>query len=112
MREIRKITSLARRALLINRSWNGKHHYQVISAAETIILPSLIGIICSTGLVGNILIVFTIIRYNTSIPRQRVMKLTKMVLALVIVFVWELPEASPEVHKHGSKDGRTGCQPH
>ncbi|XP_040409250.1 melanin-concentrating hormone receptor 2 isoform X2 [Cygnus olor] len=62
MREIRKITSLTRRALLINRSWNGKHHYQVISAAETIILPSLIGIICSTGLVGNILIVFTIIR--------------------------------------------------
>uniref|UniRef100_A0A8C5UHK7 G-protein coupled receptors family 1 profile domain-containing protein n=1 Tax=Malurus cyaneus samueli TaxID=2593467 RepID=A0A8C5UHK7_9PASS len=28
-------------------------HCQVISAAETIILPSLIGIICSTGLVGN-----------------------------------------------------------
>ncbi|NXN64441.1 MCHR2 protein, partial [Himantopus himantopus] len=47
---------------LFNRSWSGWHHYQVISAAETIILPSLIGIICSTGLVGNILIVFTIIR--------------------------------------------------
>uniref|UniRef100_A0A8C5UFA7 G-protein coupled receptors family 1 profile domain-containing protein n=1 Tax=Malurus cyaneus samueli TaxID=2593467 RepID=A0A8C5UFA7_9PASS len=38
---------------LINRSWSGWHHCQVISAAETIILPSLIGIICSTGLVGN-----------------------------------------------------------
>ncbi|NXE88640.1 MCHR2 protein, partial [Menura novaehollandiae] len=47
---------------LTNRSWSGWHHYQVISAAETIILPSLIGIICSTGSVGNIRIVFTIIR--------------------------------------------------
>ncbi|KFV90530.1 Melanin-concentrating hormone receptor 2, partial [Fulmarus glacialis] len=47
---------------LFNRSQSGWHHYQVIGAAETIILPSLIGIICSTGLVGNILIVFTIIR--------------------------------------------------
>ncbi|KAM9637410.1 LOW QUALITY PROTEIN: melanin-concentrating hormone receptor 2 [Morphnus guianensis] len=45
-----------------NRSWSGWHHYQVIGAAETIIHPCLIGIICSTGLVGNILIVFTIIR--------------------------------------------------
>ncbi|CAM9952528.1 unnamed protein product [Bubo scandiacus] len=36
--------------------------YQVISAAETIILPSLIGVICSTGLGGNILIAFTVIR--------------------------------------------------
>ncbi|NXD71861.1 MCHR2 protein, partial [Eolophus roseicapillus] len=47
---------------LFNRSWSGWYHYQVIGAAETIILPSLIGIICSTGLVGNILTVFTIIR--------------------------------------------------
>ncbi|NXL09540.1 MCHR2 protein, partial [Mesembrinibis cayennensis] len=47
---------------LFNISWSGWHHYQVIGAAETIILPSLIGIICSTGLVGNIFIVFTIIR--------------------------------------------------
>ncbi|KAM6280724.1 melanin-concentrating hormone receptor 2 [Porphyrio hochstetteri] len=45
-----------------NRSWHGWHHYQDIGAAETIILPSLIAIICSSGLVGNILIVFTIIR--------------------------------------------------
>uniref|UniRef100_A0A8C0AUV2 Melanin concentrating hormone receptor 2 n=1 Tax=Buteo japonicus TaxID=224669 RepID=A0A8C0AUV2_9AVES len=45
-----------------SRSWSGWHHYQVIGAAETIILPCLIGIICSTGLVGNILIAFTIIR--------------------------------------------------
>ncbi|CAM5132027.1 melanin-concentrating hormone receptor 2 [Natator depressus] len=48
--------------VLFNRSWSGGHYYQVISAAETIILPSLIGIICSMGLVGNILIVFTILR--------------------------------------------------
>ncbi|CAM4532738.1 unnamed protein product [Lepidochelys olivacea] len=48
--------------VLFNRSWSGGHYYQVISAAETIILPSLIGIICSMGLVGNILIVFTIVR--------------------------------------------------
>ncbi|XP_027487852.1 LOW QUALITY PROTEIN: melanin-concentrating hormone receptor 2 [Corapipo altera] len=45
---------------LIERSWSGWH--KVISAAETIILPSLIGIISSTVLVGNILIVFIIIR--------------------------------------------------
>uniref|UniRef100_A0A8C8VIJ3 Melanin-concentrating hormone receptor 2 n=1 Tax=Pelusios castaneus TaxID=367368 RepID=A0A8C8VIJ3_9SAUR len=48
--------------VLFNKSWSGEHYYQVISAAETIILPSLIGIICSMGLVGNILIVFTIAR--------------------------------------------------
>ncbi|KAM9297150.1 melanin-concentrating hormone receptor 2 [Morus bassanus] len=47
---------------LFHRSWSGWHHYQVIGAAETIILPSLTGIISSTGLVGNILIVLTIIR--------------------------------------------------
>ncbi|KAF1396486.1 Melanin-concentrating hormone receptor 2, partial [Spheniscus humboldti] len=47
---------------LFNRSWSTWHHYQVIGAAETIILPSLIWIICSTRLAGNILIVFTIIR--------------------------------------------------
>ncbi|KAM9196734.1 LOW QUALITY PROTEIN: melanin-concentrating hormone receptor 2 [Mergus octosetaceus] len=47
-----------------NKSWNGKHHYKVISAA-TNVLPSLIGIICSAGLAGNILIVFTIISYRT-----------------------------------------------
>ncbi|XP_034622898.1 melanin-concentrating hormone receptor 2 [Trachemys scripta elegans] len=49
-------------SVLFNKSWSGGHYYQVISAAETIILPSLIGIICSMGLVGNILIVFTIVR--------------------------------------------------
>ncbi|KAM9156673.1 melanin-concentrating hormone receptor 2 [Pangshura tecta] len=48
--------------VLFNKSGSGGHYYQVISAAETIILPSLIGIICSMGLVGNILIVFTIVR--------------------------------------------------
>ncbi|XP_026699940.1 melanin-concentrating hormone receptor 2 [Athene cunicularia] len=47
---------------LFNSSWSGWHLYQVISAAETIILPSLIGVICSTGLGGNILTVFTVIR--------------------------------------------------
>ncbi|XP_074844940.1 melanin-concentrating hormone receptor 2 [Carettochelys insculpta] len=47
---------------LFNKSRSGGHYYQVINAAETIILPSLIGIICSMGLVGNILIVFTIVR--------------------------------------------------
>uniref|UniRef100_A0A7M4DVX9 Melanin concentrating hormone receptor 2 n=1 Tax=Crocodylus porosus TaxID=8502 RepID=A0A7M4DVX9_CROPO len=54
---------------LFNKSWSGGHYYQMISAAETIILPSLIGIICSTGLIGNILIVITIIRTKKkSIP--------------------------------------------
>ncbi|XP_020853929.1 melanin-concentrating hormone receptor 2 [Phascolarctos cinereus] len=46
----------------LNLSQSREFSYQSISMAETIILPSLIGILCSTGLVGNILIVFTIIR--------------------------------------------------
>ncbi|XP_074046321.1 melanin-concentrating hormone receptor 2 [Macrotis lagotis] len=46
----------------LNLSQSREFVYQSISTAETIILPSLIGILCSTGLVGNILIVFTIIR--------------------------------------------------
>ncbi|XP_051849252.1 melanin-concentrating hormone receptor 2 [Antechinus flavipes] len=46
----------------LNLSQSREFSYQSISTAETIILPSLIGILCSTGLVGNILIVFTIIR--------------------------------------------------
>ncbi|XP_027709567.1 melanin-concentrating hormone receptor 2 [Vombatus ursinus] len=46
----------------LNLSRSREFSYQSISTAETIILPSLIGILCSTGLVGNILIVFTIIR--------------------------------------------------
>ncbi|KAM8809916.1 LOW QUALITY PROTEIN: melanin-concentrating hormone receptor 2 [Eudromia elegans] len=41
--------------VLFNTSWNGRYHHWVISATET--LTSLIGIICSTGLVGNIIIV-------------------------------------------------------
>ncbi|KAM6207031.1 LOW QUALITY PROTEIN: melanin-concentrating hormone receptor 2 [Sarcoramphus papa] len=61
---------------LFNRSWSG-HHYRVIGAAETVILPSLIGIICSTGLVGNILIVFTIIRtWKKTIPDICICNLT------------------------------------
>ncbi|KAB0389665.1 hypothetical protein E2I00_015097, partial [Balaenoptera physalus] len=36
--------------------------YQTLSMVDTAILPSMVGIICSMGLVGNILIVFTIIR--------------------------------------------------
>ncbi|XP_072494547.1 melanin-concentrating hormone receptor 2 [Notamacropus eugenii] len=46
----------------LNLSQSREFSYQSFSTAETIILPSLIGILCSTGLVGNILIVFTIIR--------------------------------------------------
>ncbi|KAM6127129.1 LOW QUALITY PROTEIN: melanin-concentrating hormone receptor 2 [Pterocles gutturalis] len=45
---------------LFNTSWSGWHNYQVISDTETIILPSLIGIIRSTGLAGHIHTVFTI----------------------------------------------------
>ncbi|XP_045247215.1 melanin-concentrating hormone receptor 2 isoform X2 [Macaca fascicularis] len=49
-------------AELSNKSWNKEFAYQTASVVDTVILPSMIGIICSTGLVGNILIVFTIIR--------------------------------------------------
>ncbi|XP_030051518.1 melanin-concentrating hormone receptor 2 isoform X2 [Microcaecilia unicolor] len=47
---------------LLNTSWTAGYHYQVSNAAETIILPSFIGIICATGLVGNILVLVIIIR--------------------------------------------------
>lgn len=47
---------------LFNKSCSLGHDFEVINAAETIIVPSLIGIICSTGLIGNILILVTIIR--------------------------------------------------
>lgn len=47
-----------------NVTCNEEYYDPRISAAETIILPSLIGIICSTGLVGNVLIMVTIIRYG------------------------------------------------
>ncbi|XP_038655445.1 melanin-concentrating hormone receptor 2 isoform X2 [Scyliorhinus canicula] len=46
----------------INKSCTTVHHYHMIYVIETIVLPSFIGVICSTGLVGNILILFTIIR--------------------------------------------------
>ncbi|XP_007891227.1 melanin-concentrating hormone receptor 2 [Callorhinchus milii] len=45
-----------------NKSWTTVHQYQMVNVMETIILPSLVGIICATGLVGNTLILFTIIR--------------------------------------------------
>ncbi|KAM9665222.1 melanin-concentrating hormone receptor 2 [Trichechus inunguis] len=47
---------------LLNKSWNKEFAYQTPSIVNTVILPSMIGIICSTGLIGNILIVVTIIR--------------------------------------------------
>ncbi|XP_043920950.1 melanin-concentrating hormone receptor 2 [Protopterus annectens] len=43
-----------------NKSWMSEH--KLTRTAETIILPSFIGVICSTGLIGNILILITIIR--------------------------------------------------
>ncbi|XP_041109796.1 melanin-concentrating hormone receptor 2 [Polyodon spathula] len=47
----------------LNSSWNSEvGYYEINNAAETIVLPCLIGIICSTGLVGNVLILVTIIR--------------------------------------------------
>ncbi|XP_066478821.1 melanin-concentrating hormone receptor 2 [Tiliqua scincoides] len=52
-----------------NVTCNEEYYNHGISAAETIVLPSLIGIICSTGLVGNVLIMVTIIRSRKkSIP--------------------------------------------
>ncbi|KAM8777475.1 LOW QUALITY PROTEIN: melanin-concentrating hormone receptor 2, partial [Rhynchonycteris naso] len=49
-------------AELLNKSWNKEYAYQTLSIVDTVILPSMTGIICSVGLVGNV-IVFTIIRY-------------------------------------------------
>lgn len=50
---------------LLNKSWGIRNENHLINTAETVILPSFIGIICSTGLVGNILVLVTIIRYET-----------------------------------------------
>ncbi|CAN0172150.1 unnamed protein product [Rangifer tarandus platyrhynchus] len=44
-------------AELLDKSWNGEFAYQTLSMVDTVILPSMVGILCSTGLVGNILIV-------------------------------------------------------
>ncbi|ELW65885.1 Melanin-concentrating hormone receptor 2 [Tupaia chinensis] len=52
-------------AEFLNKSESKEFAYQGPNAVDTVILPSMIGIICSTGLVGNILIVFTIIRKKT-----------------------------------------------
>ncbi|XP_006881255.1 PREDICTED: melanin-concentrating hormone receptor 2 [Elephantulus edwardii] len=49
-------------AEILNKSLGKEFAYQTPSIVDTVILPSMIGIICSTGLVGNILIVVTIIR--------------------------------------------------
>ncbi|KAI5140349.1 Melanin-Concentrating Hormone Receptor 2 [Manis pentadactyla] len=49
-------------AELLNKSWNKEFAYQTLSLVDRVIFPSMIGMICSTGLVGNILIVFTITR--------------------------------------------------
>ncbi|XP_071074709.1 melanin-concentrating hormone receptor 2 [Dasypus novemcinctus] len=46
----------------LNKSLNKESAYQIPSLVDTVILPSMLGIICSTGLVGNILTVVTIIR--------------------------------------------------
>ncbi|KAG8444729.1 hypothetical protein GDO86_009774 [Hymenochirus boettgeri] len=47
---------------LFNKSWKIMNGHHMIQTAETVILPSFIGIICSTGMVGNILVLITIIR--------------------------------------------------
>lgn len=49
---------------LLNKSWNEKFANQIPSIIDVFILPSVIGIICLTGFVGNIIIVLTIIRYG------------------------------------------------
>nr|XP_029499418.1 melanin-concentrating hormone receptor 2 [Oncorhynchus nerka] len=54
--------------ILLNESWDNEcndhdlFYYNFVRLTETTILPSLIGILCSTGLVGNILVLVTILR--------------------------------------------------
>ncbi|XP_069624093.1 melanin-concentrating hormone receptor 2 isoform X2 [Ranitomeya imitator] len=57
-----QITSWNSTGKLSNESWTMRNEYYLINTAETVILPSFIGIICSTGLVGNILVLITVIR--------------------------------------------------
>uniref|UniRef100_A0A8C9CCN5 Melanin-concentrating hormone receptor 2 n=1 Tax=Phocoena sinus TaxID=42100 RepID=A0A8C9CCN5_PHOSS len=40
-------------AELLNKSWNPEFAYQTLSLVDTAILPSMVGIICSMGLVGK-----------------------------------------------------------
>lgn len=50
-----------------NSSWNGDvdsdEYYSIVEVTETTILPAFVGFLCSTGLVGNILVLVTILRY-------------------------------------------------
>ena len=52
-----------------NSSWIGDVHedeyYSIVEVTETTILPAFVGFLCSTGLVGNILVLATILRYGT-----------------------------------------------
>ncbi|KAM6181234.1 LOW QUALITY PROTEIN: melanin-concentrating hormone receptor 2 [Erethizon dorsatum] len=56
------LSCLNKSAELLNKSRNKEFAYQTPSIVDAVILPSIIGIICLTGLVGKFLIVFTIIR--------------------------------------------------
>jgi len=38
-------------------------HYNIVHVTETKILPAFIGFLCSTGLVGNVLVLVTILRW-------------------------------------------------
>ncbi|XP_038617260.1 melanin-concentrating hormone receptor 2 [Tachyglossus aculeatus] len=46
----------------LNKSWSREYSFPTTNTADKVILPALIGIICTTGLIGNILVVFTVIR--------------------------------------------------
>ncbi|VTJ69534.1 Hypothetical predicted protein, partial [Marmota monax] len=46
---------------ILNKSWNKEFAFEAPNIVDTVILPSMIGVICLTGLIGNILIVFTIV---------------------------------------------------
>lgn len=67
-----------------NRSWSEQHHYKLISAAEILVLPTPIGIIYSTVLVGNIHVLFMIIRYGSECIWQQDLFLKKKIIVIAL----------------------------
>lgn len=53
-----------------NLTCNGECYCQGIGTSETILLPFLIGIICSASLAGNVRILFTKIKYAKDYPEK------------------------------------------
>lgn len=54
-----------------NSSWSDgmdtDEYNRIVEVTETTILPAFVGFLCTTGLVGNILVLVTVLRYGFSL---------------------------------------------